>query len=123
MRPIADEQPSTATDSRRFQGGDFLLERLQIDHNPISDNADFSRMENARGNQVKNVFPAVDQDGVSRIVASLVPGNYVEMFREKVHELPFSLVTPLSSNYDQVRHSRKSAFSVPSAGWGLFSIA
>ena len=54
---------------------------------------------------MKNVFLAVKEDGVSGVVSSLVPGNNVEVRREKINDLALAFVTPLGADHNQISQS------------------
>lgn len=54
---------------------------------------------------MENVFLAVKEDGVSGVVPSLVPGNNVEVAREKIDDLAFAFVAPLGADHNQISQS------------------
>jgi hypothetical protein len=37
---------------------------------------------------------------MASVVAALIAGHYVEVFGQKVNDLAFAFITPLSSNYN-----------------------
>jgi hypothetical protein len=43
---------------------------------------------------------------VSGIVSTLVAGHNIEMWGQKINDLPFALISPLHSNNDDVFHAR-----------------
>ena len=53
-------------------------------------------------------------DGMSGVVAAVVPGDDLEPVREKVHDLPFSLVAILSAQDRRDFHGGKVSVSADS---------
>ena len=51
---------------------------------------------------MKNVLETVYHYGMSGIVSPLSSGNYVELLREEVDDLPFSFISPLRTDDDYV---------------------
>ena len=51
---------------------------------------------------MKNVLLVVDDDGVARVVATLVTSHYAEAGSDQVYDLPFALISPLQTYYATV---------------------
>src|SRR5437016_7012912 len=98
MRAIAHQEilpdfyPATA------QVLDLGRKRDRIDHDPVTDDANFSTPQDSRRNQVKNVSLATVNNRVAGIITALAPNNYVGLAREHVDDLAFALVAPLRAN-------------------------
>ena len=85
----------------------LFLQGRRIHHHTIADHTDLSRVENSRGNQVKNILFILDDDGVTCIVSPLIAGHNVETVGDEVNDLAFSLIPPLSADNHYVRHDGK----------------
>ena len=81
-----------------------MIQGNRIYYYSVADHADLLRMEDACGNQMQNVLLAVDNDGMTGVVPSLITGNNVEVRRQKIDYLPLSFVTPLGADYNQIGH-------------------
>ena len=47
-------------------------------------------------------FFTVDYESMARIVATLLAYNIFSTFSQKINDLPFTFVTPLGAQYDNV---------------------
>ena len=88
MRAIADEQVSRTVDTRRFERIDFGQQRGRIDHQAVADDRLFPRPQQAAGNQLQNVFPLADIDGMPGIMPALITRNDIEALREEIDDFP-----------------------------------
>jgi len=84
---------------------DLLEEHGGVHDDAIPDDAGRLGMKDARGQQVDDERLAVDHQGVAGVVAALEADHRVGTWGEDVDDLAFSLVTPLGTHHDDVRHS------------------
>ena len=61
-------------------------------------------MENARGQEVEDIFIALDHQGVSGVVAALETDDVLGLGGEQVYDFSLAFVAPLSSYYDHIGH-------------------
>src|SRR5205085_7244482 len=85
----------------------LLDECQEIDHDPVSNHAPLSAAENARRDEVEDVFRAAVNDRVAGIITALAPDNDVRLGGENVDDLALAFITPLRSDQDCVRHEKK----------------
>ena len=69
---------------------------------PRPDDVERVGVEDAGRHEMQLERPVLIDDGVSRVVAALVPDDHVRLLREEVGDLPFAFVAPLGS--DDGRH-------------------
>jgi len=113
MRVVADEKPSLDIDVELFELIDFIHQRDGIDDDAVADDTRNVRMKDAGWDQMKNVLVAADDDGVPGIGTSLVTGNDIDVFTQKVDNLSFAFVAPLGSNDNLYGHSFDSIKKTP----------
>ena len=82
-----------------FQCIDFLQQDEQIDDHTRTDHAQCVVIENARGQQVKNGFFAIDDNGVSGIVSALETDDHIYMSSKQVNDFSFAFISPLGTDY------------------------
>ena len=110
---VGDEEVAIDFYSRGAEGGDFFQEGDRVDDDSVADDADALGAQDAARDELKNKFLAVDDDGVSGVMAAGVTRDYGESFGEYVDNFPFALVAPLGS------HDDRSSASVASAQFKL----
>ena len=91
-----------------LQCGDFVEQRLRIEHHAVADDRQFSRPHHARGQQRKLVGDAVDDQRVAGIVAALEADDDVGLLGQPVDDLAFTLVAPLGADHDNICHEELS---------------
>src|SRR5208337_1116588 len=93
-----DEQIAVDMHTGCPQGVHFLHEGEGIQHHAVADYAAASLAQHPAGNELKDEFLALNRDGVAGIVATRIPRNHVEAFRENVNDLAFTFVAPLRAD-------------------------
>ena len=96
-------QPAIDGDAAARQLVDLGEQRLRIDHHAVADEAHDAGMQDAGGNQVQHELLAVHVDGVSGVVAALIPRDGREVRRQHVDDLAFALVAPLRAQNRDIR--------------------
>ncbi len=86
------------------QLGDFIEERLRIDHHAVADDRKLGRPQDARRQQRQLVGFAVDDQRVAGIVAALEAHDDVSLLRQPVDDLALPLVAPLGADDDNIGH-------------------
>ena len=71
-----------------------------VDDDAVSYDAQLSGIQHSRGQEVKHIFLSVDDHGVSRIAAALIPREYIHTGAKAVDDPSFSLIAPLGSDND-----------------------
>ncbi len=104
-----------ARDATRFERVDLPEQRRQVDDDAVGDHRDHVVVEDARRDELQGVLLAVDDHGVSGVVAALVPHHVGVLFRQQVDDLGFALIAPLGSDDDGDGHARS-----PSGGWNVW---
>ena len=80
------------------------VHRVQDD--AIADHAGFATMQNTGGNQVENILFLAMPDRMSGIVSPLHPDDQIGLLSENIDNFPFSLISPLGSNQNSIRHKQ-----------------
>ncbi|VEC61297.1 Uncharacterised protein [Klebsiella aerogenes] len=63
-------------------------------------------------NKMENGFFTVDYESMAGVVTTLVAHNIFSPFSQEIDDLPFTFVTPLGAQYDDVvTHFSKSPFA------------
>jgi len=99
VRPIRDKKIAVHFDSGFAQATDFLQKGERVEHHAIADHTTAIGAQHAAGHQLENKLFAVDDDGVSGVVAAGIASYDREALRQHVNDLPFSLIAPLGA-YD-----------------------
>ena len=94
---IADEKVLIHLDAPRPQSVDFGHKGNRVDHDTIPDYANLCLPQDARWNQVEDIFLSADHDRVACIVPALAAYNDVRLLGEKIDDLTFSFVAPLGT--------------------------
>ena len=87
-----------------FQIVDLAEQRHRIDHRAVADHASLARMQRARGHQAQDVFLAVDDDRVRRIVAALEADDDIGVAGKQIDNLALALIAPLRADYGYCVH-------------------
>src|SRR5262245_16874959 len=103
MGAIADEQVAMIDFyALRAQAVDLVEQRMRRDHHAVADDAGLARMGDARRDQVEHEFmvdsAAANDDGMAGVVAALITGDDVEMWREQIDDLALAFVSPLRAD-------------------------
>ena len=98
MSAITNEQILANRNSQLAQTIDLAKQRDRVDNDTVSNHANLAASQNSRGDQVKNVFNATMEDGVSGVIPALASNNDVSLRGKHVDNLTFTFVAPLRSN-------------------------
>jgi hypothetical protein len=94
----------------------LFKKRPRREDNSIPDDAQFSWMEYAGGDEVKDdLFPA-EIDRVAGVVPTLIAGDDIERGREEVDDLALAFISPLGAEDEQISHQNSSFIKVPFPG-------
>ncbi len=75
-----------------------------IEDDTVADDGQFAPTDHSRRQQAQLVGHAVDDEGMSRVVAPLKADHHVGAFRKPVDDLAFSLVAPLRTDNYYIGH-------------------
>ena len=103
VRAVADPQPPVDLHAGVFQSLDFRQQRSRVDDEAIA-NDGLASPQNAAGDELEDELLVTDADGVTGVMSPLIAGDDIEMGRQQVDDLPFSLVSPLGSDHYQIGH-------------------
>ena len=82
----------------------FIEESLGIEHHAIADHGQFRRPQHAGRQQRQLVGFAVDDQGMTGIMAALEAHNDVSLLRQPVDDLALPFVAPLGADDDNIGH-------------------
>ena len=99
MRLVADDQPIADVDAGLRQLVDLREERRRIDDDAVADDAGDARMQDAGRQQPQHELAPVGVDGVTGVVAALIPGHDRKVRRQQIDDLALAFVSPLRSKY------------------------
>ncbi len=77
----------------------LVQKRAGVYHNAVADNARLSVVQRASGDKVELVCNVVHNDGMTGVIAALIPNDHIRFVCEKIDKPPFSLVSPLCAEY------------------------
>ena len=97
---VADLNATLPLHPRELEGLQLLEEGGEVNDYAVTDDACRHLVEDARGDEVELVLPAVGYDGVACVGASGDAGADVIGLGEDVDELALSLVAPLGAEDD-----------------------
>ena len=103
VRRVADDELRRFFAARR-EPVELFEERVGVDDDAVADHAALARVEYAGGQQMKDVFLVVHDDGVSGVGSALVADDHSGVRGEDVHDAALAFVAPLHS-YDYVSAS------------------
>src|ERR1041385_5859044 len=95
MGAVTQEQIFVDLKAEFSQALDLGHKRNRIDHHAVADYARFARAQDARRNQMQDVFFPAMNDGVTRVVPPLAPYDHVRFGGEHIDDFPFPLIAPL----------------------------
>ena len=85
--------------------GDFVDQRLRIDHHAVADDGQLAAAHHAGGQQRQLVGDAVDHQCVAGIMAALEADDDIGLLGQPVDDLALAFVAPLGPDYHHIRHS------------------
>ena len=103
VRRVADDELRRFFAARR-EAVELFEERVGVDDDAVADHAALARVEYAGGQQMKDVFLVVHDDGVSGVGSALVADDHSGVRGEDVYDAALAFVAPLHS-YDYVSAS------------------
>ena len=112
-RAIGEKEFPFHADAGLRDRRDLREERLGVDDDPRPDHGR-RPADDSGGQQVQREVAVTELDGMSGVVAAVVPGDDLEPVREKVHDLPFSLVAILAAQDRRDFHGGKVSVSADS---------
>jgi hypothetical protein len=83
----------------RLEGVDLAEQRRQVDDDTVADDRRDMPVEHTARNELQCVLLVADNDGVARIVATLVANDMRVVARQQVDDFRLALITPLGT-YD-----------------------
>ena len=98
VRRLAEEEVVLDPDAELAQPLDFLDEADRIDHHTVADDADLILAQDARRNQVQDVFLPFDVDRVAGVVAALRADHHIRLFGQHVNNLALAFIAPLGTD-------------------------
>ena len=101
---LAEEQVALDFDAELAQPLDFLDEADGVDHHAVADDADLVLAQDARGDQVQDVFLSLDVDRVAGVVAALRADHDVRLLGQHVDDLAFAFIAPLGADQNRIGH-------------------
>ena len=81
-------------------------ENLRVDNATVADNRRDVIVHNARRNQMKRQLGIAVNNRVACVVSALITNNVIVVARNKVSDLAFALVAPLSAKENRAWHER-----------------
>ena len=87
-----------------LEGRDLIDEMIEVDHDPVADDAAHLWPKNSGWDQVEDEDLAGQIDRVPCIRPARVAGDPVHPLGEEIDDLPLSLVSPLASQNDRRGH-------------------
>ena len=82
----------------RTKAFDFFDEAGGVEYDAVADDAELARPQDARGDEMEDVFLAVGDDGVPGIVAALAACDHIGGFGKEVDDFAFAFVAPLGAD-------------------------
>ena len=99
MSPVADHQTRSTILATGDQTIQFFQQSQWIDDNAGRDHGFDVALKNPGRQQAQLIGLAVKLDGMTSIVASLIPHNDVMTFCQDVDDLALGFVAPLQTNH------------------------
>ena len=103
---IAGNAQALAREAFALQHVHFLDEDLRVDNAAVADNGRDVIVHNAGGNQVKRKLGIAVDNRVACVVSALIANDVIVVARDKVSDLAFALVAPLSAKENRAWHER-----------------
>jgi len=102
-------------EAARLHPAIFVRETIQFfdqDHrvynNPVTDDTDCLVLQNPARDEVQYGLFALDNQGVAGVISTLEANDSIDTTGQVVNHLPLAFITPLGSNYDDIRHATRS---------------
>ena len=105
VRLVADDEPIADGDASRRELVDLGKQRLRIDHDAVADDAGDALVQDAGRQQPQHELAPVGVDGVTGVVAALIPRDDRKIRRQQIDDLALALVSPLRAQYSDVHMS------------------
>ena len=83
---------------------DLFEEAGGVEHDAVADDAHLAGMKDTGRHHMQDVFLAVYDDGMARVVAALETDHHIHFGSEQIDDLAFAFVAPLRTNDSHVRH-------------------
>jgi hypothetical protein len=97
VSPFAEYDAIGNVDASFPQLIDLLKQNVRVDNDAVSDEVESLGPEDPAWNQMKTERSLVVDHGVSGVVATSEARDNVGVSRQKINDLPFALITPLSA--------------------------
>ncbi len=95
---LADEQTFLGRNAVLAQHVQFAQQSIGGQHHAVTDHALHTLAQDAGRDEVQDGLPAVDDEGVTGIVAALETHHGIGLLGEQIDDLALALVTPLGAN-------------------------
>lgn len=102
---FAQEQVAVDLHAQLQEAFDFPDQGKGIDDHAIPDNAHFVITEDARRNEVEDVFLFAYIYSMAGVVPPLAANDDVGLFGENIDDLSLTFIAPLGANKDCIRHT------------------
>src|SRR5580704_13605159 len=122
VRPGRKMQPAAHVDTSAAEVIELGYQSSRIYHDSRTDDGVLAGPKDSARNQLQDKTVAIENDGMSRIVAARTAGNVIKRSRHVIDDLPLALVTPLRAHYDDRFHSRSSSLSLAGI-WAALCLA
>ena len=99
VRLVADDQPVPDFDAVPAELIDLGEERLRVHDDAVAYHARHALVQDAGRDQAQDELPAVHEDGMAGVVATLIPRHDVEMRGHEIDDLAFAFVAPLRAEH------------------------
>ena len=113
---LADDQPVPDADAPRFEAGDLVEEHVRVYDDPVADDVQGMRPDDARREQVELELTLLGDNSMAGVVAAGESGDNVAFSGKNVDELALAFIAPLGAKHCCDRHpSLLSTDRVPSS--------
>jgi hypothetical protein len=97
MGQLRDLQPAFDLNASFLQVIDLLKQYYGIDDYAVTDTADLTLVQDAGRQEMKNIFLFSGDNGVSRVVTTLVTYDKIYLAGQDIDDLALTLISPLRS--------------------------
>jgi hypothetical protein len=105
MRGIADEEVFSNLHPAGAESLDLPDEGDRIKNDAVADDAGLRFAEDARGDEVQDVFFALDDNCVTGVVAALAADDDFGIIGEVVDDFSFAFIAPLGADENGIGHA------------------
>src|SRR5438067_11639184 len=98
MRRFANEEVSIHRNFKLEQTIQLGHQADRVDDHSVADNADFAFAQNARRDEMQNVFLFADENSMPGVVSALSAHDDVRLLRQNVDYFAFAFIAPLGAN-------------------------